>query len=289
MPGLDKFKSTGKRKAAPGLVPGVTYRRGSMGEARNIEGIPILDWLTPQHVLALANWLMLAALLLGLFIGFRLLAQTTQVFELRRAVVSRALEHVDRAALTDAVHSLRGSFLSMNLGEAQQRFEEVPWVRRVNLRREFPNRLRLDLEEHVPLARWGEAALLNSEGELFEADYAGALPLFQGPDHTEKTVAEFYAKFKNILRPLGLQPAVVHLSARGAWKLTLNNGLSLELGRDKADERLRTFAAVYPATLAQMPEIKGTIDLRYGNGFALKAAQSKEGWPKREPKQGRHG
>jgi cell division protein FtsQ len=284
MPSSDRVKH--KRKPAPGLIPGVTYRRGSMGEARsprNVEGIPILNWLTPEHMLAAANWLLLLALLLALFVGFRLLAQHTRLFELKGAVVSGPLQRANAAQLGAVLRGLSGDFLSVDLKQAQQQLEAVPWVRRAELKREFPNRLRVRIEEHVPLARWGESALVNTFGELFEADYAGALPAFEGPDGTELTVTESYARFWDILKPIGLRPTGVTLTARGAWKVALANALTLELGRDKVDQRIKTFASVYQATLAQVPDLKGTVDLRYSNGFALKA--SKDLLPKREPGQ----
>ena len=51
-------------------------------------------------------------------------------------------------------------------------FEAVPWVREARVQREFPNRLRVTLEEHQAVAWWGQAGsgyLVNRLGEVFEA------------------------------------------------------------------------------------------------------------------------
>ena len=55
-------------------------------------------------------------------------------------------------------------------------------MRNVSLRRQWPRRLEVTVEEHVPLARWNDAALVNTDGEMFVADWNGELPLFAGPE-----------------------------------------------------------------------------------------------------------
>ncbi len=58
----------------------------------------------------------------------------------------------------------------------------MPWVRKVALRRQWPRRLEVTIEEHSPLARWNDAGLVNAQGEVFVADYDGELPQFDGPE-----------------------------------------------------------------------------------------------------------
>ena len=68
---------------------------------------------------------------------------------------------------------LAGNFFTVNLAGARQAFEGVPWVRQAIVRREFPNRLRVQLQEHRAVALWGsetESRLVNNFGEIFEAN-----------------------------------------------------------------------------------------------------------------------
>jgi hypothetical protein len=68
---------------------------------------------------------------------------------------------------------LRGTFFTVDLAETRAAFETVPWVRRAVVRRSFPNRLDVALQEHQAAAFWGaegSSQLLNSFGEVFEAN-----------------------------------------------------------------------------------------------------------------------
>ena len=80
----------------------------------------------------------------------------------------------------------------------------MPWVRKVALRRQWPQRLEVTIEEHAPLARWNDAALVNTDGEVFVADYDGELPQFAGPDGRAAEIAARYREWGEALAPLAL-------------------------------------------------------------------------------------
>lgn len=264
-------RRTNKRNPAPGLVPGVTYSRGSMGQTKSgrSESIPIAHWFSVEHMNGLANWLLLIAVLLAIYITFHWVSRAS-VFSLQRIFVSGPVKQLDEVVLKNVMRSLQGDFLSADLAEARDKIGRLSWVRHVDVRREFPDTLQFTIEEHEPFARWGDSALINSYGELFEADYNSALPLLSGPDGSESDVLEFYARSKSALAALGLSPVAITLSPRRAWRLTIDNGLVLELGRDRIDDRLGVFVRAYPITFSRLPAGKGTVDLRYDGGFVVK-------------------
>jgi cell division protein FtsQ len=163
----------------------------------------------------------------------------------------------------------------------------VPWVRKVALRRQWPQRLEVDIEEHVPFARWNDNALLNSEGEVFVADYDGELPQFAGPDGRARDVAARYREWGGALAPLGLAVRGLELSPRGGWRVTAAREgapLTIEIGRDEPQARLERFIAAYGRTVGVLAR-SGTpieyVDLRYRNGFAARVPGFKERPPKK--------
>jgi cell division protein FtsQ len=260
-----------KRDPTPGLVPGVTYSRGSMGQSKpeRVESIPIANWFSVDHMNGLTNWLLLIAALVAIYIAFHWVSRAS-IFSLHRIFVSKSVKQVDEVVLVNMLRSLQGDFLSADLTEARDKIGRLTWVRHVDVRREFPDRLNFTIEEHEPFARWGNEALINSYGEVFEADYKGALPVFSGPSGSEDDVLDFYGRSKSALAALGLSPVAIALSPRRAWRLTLDSGLVLELGRDRIDERLAVFIRAYPMTFLRLPAGKGIVDLRYDGGFVVK-------------------
>ena len=194
--------------------------------------------------------------------------------ELRRVSVS--------TVRSTAVPRLRGNFFTADLNAVRAAFETVPWVRRAAVRREWPNRLVVTLEEHVPLATWGQdGRLLSAQGEVFvanlaEAEEDGDLPEFAGPEGSEKEVLARYRELQAWLAPVNLAPETVQLSSRYAWTVKLDNGMTVELGREQTSttlkERVGRLVAVYPQLVARLQDRIENVDMRYPNGMALKAS-----------------
>ena len=173
----------------------------------------------------------------------------------------------------------------MNLDAVRAAIEKLPWVRRAAVRRRWPDGLALEIEEHVAVARWqqaegAESRLVNREGEVFAAAGNAELPLFIGPEGTAPEVLARYRELAPLLAPIGRRPASLALSPRLAWRLRLDDGVLLELGRDQArsrvSERLERFAAAHRQATERLKARADVIDLRYPNGFALRLAQAGE-------------
>ena len=178
---------------------------------------------------------------------------------------------------------LAGNFFTVNLAAARQAFEDVPWVRTAIVRREFPNRLRVQLQEHRAAALWGaesESRLVNDLGEVFEANPGDvdpeALPRLAGPDQQSAQVLAMYRAVKPLFEPLELAVQRLALTAGGNWQLELETGALIELGRGSPEE-VTARAQRFVQTLTQVasrysrrPEALVSADLRYGDGYAVR-------------------
>jgi cell division protein FtsQ len=197
-------------------------------------------------------------------------------FPVSEVVLKGNLKNTTAAEIEAALPRASGNFFAVDLANARAGVERLPWVRRVAVRRVWPNRLEVWLEEHIALARWGAgdemSALVNTHGERFAAKTKESLPAFIAPGGTSAEVTRRYRRFAEIVAPLGTGVERVVLTPRHAWQLRLGNGLHLMLGRDAdlAEERLKKFVAAHPATLARAGKKHEYVDLRYPNGFALR-------------------
>jgi cell division protein FtsQ len=170
-----------------------------------------------------------------------------------------------------------GNFFAVSPSEVRDGLEALPWVRRAAVRRVWPDRLEVTLEEHVAFARLGGQGLVNTHGERFHArGEDAALPVFLGPAGSEREMMRRYALFAAAVAPLGAKLERLVLTPRRAWQLRLDSGLHIMLGRDaeRAEARLARFVEAYPATLGRSPRRHDYVDLRYPDGFALRLPQA---------------
>ena len=192
------------------------------------------------------------------------------------------LRHVNPATVrATAVPRIRGNFFTANLDAVRLAFEAAPWVRKATIRREWPNQLIVVLEEHVPIGTWGDdGRLLSAKGDIFTANLAeaeedGELSEFGGPEGSEKEVVARFRELQEWFAPINLRPDSVQLSDRYAWSIKLNNGMTVELGREQSKamlkERVDRLVGIYPQLVARLQDRIESVDMRYPNGLALKA------------------
>jgi cell division protein FtsQ len=181
----------------------------------------------------------------------------------------------------NALPQLAGNFFSVDLDHTRQAFEAVPWVRRAVVRRVWPNRLEVRLEEHRPVALWqGEddaVQLVNSFGEVFDANLGDveddALPIFRGPAPRAAEIWSMYRRLVPVLAGADLTPRRLTLSARGSWQLETDEGQTIELGRGSEDEvlaRTDRFVRTVGTLTTRYGKPLLAADLRHAGGYALR-------------------
>lgn len=164
-------------------------------------------------------------------------------------------------------------FFSVDMAGMQRAVEGLPWVASASVRRIWPDRLGVSVEEHEPLARWGEDGVVSTEGVLFRPDEATLPeggPHFHGPDELAAELVERYGTMSRIVAALDRDIATIRVDERRSWQLTLDNGIEVVLGRDRGRARLERLVANWNRRLAPHEEAIRRIDLRYTNGFAVR-------------------
>ncbi len=206
------------------------------------------------------------------------------LFSVRRITVQGDVAHNSAATLrANVAPRVTGNFFTLDLVGARQAFEAVPWVRQAVVRREFPNRLRVLLQEHQAVALWGadgDSTLVNSFGEVFEANPGDVeqdgLPRLAGPADQSAQVLAMHRALVPLLQPLDLELVQLVLTARGSWHGELDTGASVEFGRGTVEEvtaRTQRFAQTLTqvaSRLGRRPEALVSADLRHADGYAIR-------------------
>lgn len=177
---------------------------------------------------------------------------------------------------------LAGNFFTLDLQKSRAAFEAVPWVRHAVVRRVWPNRLAVQLEEHHAAALWatedGNDKLVNSQGEVFEANPGDvedeALPRFAGPEGSSAAMLALHRRLQPVLAALNAgDVGELKLSGRGSWRAALEGGAVIELGRGSDDEVIAR-SERFVRTMAQVNERYQRpleyADLRHADGYAVR-------------------
>jgi len=192
---------------------------------------------------------------------------------IRSIEISGPFQRVTALQIEEAISDeLEDGFVSADLGGIQRRIVELPWIDQAMVARRWPSRLRITVTEQVPAAIWGERGLLNVRGELFVTDarhIPAELPRLSGPETRSADVAKRYLDVRDRLIPVGLDLRRVHLDARGAWDMTLHNGVEVRLGRRDVDARTDLFLDIVADIITGRAAEIQYVDMRYSNGFTI--------------------
>ena len=233
--------------------------------------------------------------LLTLFVAAALVllaqwAMRQPVFNLRSIVIHGDVSHNSVATIrANALPALRGNFFTMNLRQSQAAFESVPWVRHAVVRRVWPNRLVVQLQEHRAAAIWNQAEsapgnggveaekLVNTFGEVFEANLGDVedqdLITLRGPQSATAQMLAMAQAMAPVWLTLQATVEELTLSGRGSWRVRLDTGAVLELGRGTTQEvlaRCEQFVTTVGRLTERYQRPVEYADLRHRDGYALR-------------------
>lgn len=234
-------------------------------------------------MIAVANVIFVAAALL--VIGLVLVwCARLQAFEIKGLSIEGDASHYNDITLrANVLPRLQGTFFTLNLHTARTAFETLPWVRQAIVRRDFPNRIKVRLQEHQAVAFWGDDGdlrLLNSYGEVFDANVGELeqdnLPRLNGPADQSAQVLAMYQNLQPLFDGMDLTIDQLALAPRGGWHARLDTGTQVELGRGGIPEVaartvkfLRTMTQV-TARYQRTPDQLESVDLRHTDGYTVR-------------------
>ena len=207
--------------------------------------------------------------------------QRLPLFNLSAITVQGDVTHNNTVTLrANVAPRLAGNFFTVNLAQTRAVFESVPWVRKATVQRQFPDRLKVVLQEHQAVAYWGpdgDTRLMNSFGEVFEANQAEVesadLPQLNGPAGQAPLVLQVYRNISAQFDKLDMPIERLEVTSQGSWRARFENGATIELGHGSLTEnesRTQRFIATLNQVSSRYGRDLESADLRYSNGYAIK-------------------
>ena len=132
-----------------------------------------------------------------------------------------------RKAIMDL--GLPNTYIGQDVDSIQQEILRLPWIKQVSVRKQWPDRLIVNIVEFKPKFYWNEVFLLDDDGNLFnvpDEQIQENLPRLFGPIGKEKIILDNYRQLEAIANQLSKRDYQIYIDIaladeRNAWQLLL--------------------------------------------------------------------
>jgi len=196
-------------------------------------------------------------------------------FPIEHVKITGNYPHIHHKKIENALVPLvQNGFFNLPMAQLQQTLEQFPWIAHVELKRQWPDTLIVNIFEHQAYCLWNDTTVIATDNRLFkppEPTLLKHLPKLYGPNGTEQIVLSMFEQLEEQLKPLQISVASLTLDNYYTWRMQLTNNLIVNLGREDVVARVGRFAKAYPKVFAnQSADAAEYIDMRYQHGMAVK-------------------
>jgi cell division protein FtsQ len=185
---------------------------------------------------------------------------------------------------------LPNTYIGQDVDDIQQEVMRYPWVKQASVRKQWPDRLIVYIEEYKPAFYWNDLYLLDDSGNVFSVplDRLGELqlPRIYGPEGKAKSMLDTYMKLDEVSKKLASNKFASEIKTaisdeRNAWQLTVkqctddlcseSQEIKLIIGSENIEKRYQQFIKLFPEIQSRMPTDEKIVvaDLRYENGISV--------------------
>ena len=188
--------------------------------------------------------------------------------------IQSVLNKVSKSEIrTIAENYMHDGFFTVDLGSFENQLNDIPWIYRANIKRQWPSKLVIEISEQQPYFRWGKNHLINKYAEVFyvgDTQQYTSLPLLLGVEGRERQLIDLYYKYSARFKQVDTDILKLKEDARYDKEITLVNGITINVGREKIDKQIERCLYSFAMFTKAEREAIASIDLRHSNGFAIR-------------------
>jgi len=219
-------------------------------------------------------WTLLFATPLVAVLGAYQWIQNPENLTIKSVEVTGDFTILDKKQLKPLIESYaKTNLFLLDVHSLEKEIEDNPWVHSAALTHVWPNKLIVKIYEQKPVAHWGQTQMLAENGEIIKASMAkhkGELPMLYSPNDKGRNMATGFMQIRKMMKGFPVKLVEFKEDARGSWRIKLENGMTLKIGRQHQAKRLKRFMVAYEQSLNEVLDKISIVDLRYTNGFAVK-------------------
>ena len=188
-------------------------------------------------------------------------------------VTSSELINVNKDDISKNVKYLYSkSFFDIDLNYLKNKLEKIEWIRKINVRRSYPNEIIIDIEEHTPILIWNNKMYINMYGEKFNVSKIDKnIPILISDESRINEVFTYFKLFNEKLSSRKLDFKITKIMENEIRSLTisLSSGINIQLGSKDVNNKILLFFEIYKSLNTRDLNKIRYIDMRYSNGFSV--------------------
>ena len=180
---------------------------------------------------------------------------------------------------------LESRLLTMDVAQLRERVMELSWPGEVSVRKVWPDTVVVRVSRRTVVARWADAGYLTPAGEIVSTPNGPVdVPEFDCALSSPREAMEIYRYLQGMATGVGLVIRRLSENEIGEWRLEFaerpdwrisgpggaKTGPVVMLGADRLRERMQRFLVAWSRLLGQRAGEVDYVDLRYGNGIAVR-------------------
>ena len=203
-------------------------------------------------------------------------------FVIDRLKIKGNFQYLDPQKIEGQINAIDvGNFFSLRLAAIKSQVEAIPLVQSVEVRREWPHTLLLEVKEQRPVMRWGDDKWVNTDGdvvELPEEVSASSTIKLKGNERDSKELMLNSLAWAELLKNKNMSLVSVALTDSRSYTLKIidprfENEFDLLLGRVEVPQRLRRFIALFQHEYGATNQMIERVDARYPDGLAVRLTE----------------
>lgn len=164
------------------------------------------------------------------------------------------------------------SFFNFNIKNLKKEIEKIEWVKSVNVRRVYPDKVKIFIVEHKAIAIWNNKEYFNKSGKLFKVNQISKnLPKLNSKNNQNVKMFNYLSSFTKHLSKNNINDKIIKIEENEirSIKIFLYSGININLGSRNIDNRIKTFFKIYKKLKSSDLKKIRYIDMRYSNGFSI--------------------
>ena len=164
------------------------------------------------------------------------------------------------------------SFFNFKINILKKEIEKVSWVRSADIKRVYPDEVKIYIKEHVPVAIWNNKSYMNNSGDIFFIhDIKKNLPMINSNESRNKIMHVYFSLLLKYISDYNFDIEIKKIEENEIRSISahLSSGIIVKFGSKDIKSKIHTFLKVYKTLNSSDLKKIGYIDMRYSNGFSI--------------------